>query len=472
MKNANLYKSFFLFLFFLSPFFPALAEENIELAKFVKEVEAEKFASLYTLDLRARIGQEKYDTIKPLSEKFSLRQSGSLKNETAYRITHPTEFTKIRNQLILSEAGKFSDNLRFKVSGRAYYDAVFALTHNFPSNVRSDMQSEVELRDTYMDYSKGPWDIRIGKQQVVWGEAIALFFADTVNAKDLREFILPDFDMIRIPQWGVDLEYSKNNFHAEFVWMPVPEMNKLGVTNSEFAFPLPLPSSGTPFTYFDPSKPKTSLNNSEAGLRLSYLLNGWDFSAFYLHTWNKSPVNFRSISAGVYEFSPAYKKLDIFGATFAKEINEIVLKGEFVYNKDDYFQTYDSSVENGVLRRSWLNYLLGVDYTFFGKIDTAFQFMQKVIFNYSNLLTNEYNVNNSIALWLKTGFFNGALEPELTVVSSLMTQDLMIRPRINYKFMNNWLLRFGADIFQGKDTGTFGMFNKKSRLYSELSYNF
>lgn len=407
------------------------------------------------------------------ASEFSLRQSGSLRNETAYRASQPRQFTKIRNQLILSESAKVSDSLSFKLSGRFYYDAVFNLTHSFPANAKSDQRSELELRDTYIDYSCGHWDIRLGKQQIVWGEAVALFFADVVNAKDLREFILPDFDLIRIPDWASDIEYSKDNFHAEFVWLPAPQFNKLGVTGAEFAFPYPIPTPATPFTTKDAVRPKNSINNSDAGIRLSYLFSGWDVSAFYLHTWNKSPVGFRTIESGVFNFFPQYKRLDIMGATLAKEINEFVLKGELVFNKDGYFSIFDGNDIDGVVRRSFTDYLLGADYTFFEKIDTNLQFMQRVIFNHSNLLAdNEREFNNSFSFRVKTDFMNGKLEPEFLVIASLMEPDFLYRSKISLKLKDNWRVRLGADIFQGHASGLFGKFDKKSRVYSEVIYSF
>ena len=196
-------------------------------------------------------------------EKIQLKQQGSIKQETAYRIGQPRVFSKIKNQIVLIESAKLTDKLNFKITGRFYYDLVYNLAHNFPNNVDSDQRQEVELRDTYFDYSDGPFDIRLGKQQIVWGEAVGLFFADVVNAKDLREFILPEFDLIRIPQWGIDAEYTKKNFHAEFLWLPILEFNKIGVRGAEFEFPYPVPE-GTVFTATDPAQPKNSFKNSRA----------------------------------------------------------------------------------------------------------------------------------------------------------------------------------------------------------------
>ncbi|MDD5729694.1 MAG: hypothetical protein PHN57_01000 [Candidatus Omnitrophica bacterium] len=411
------------------------------------------------------------DDINGFFKKIDLTQHGSLKNETAYRIHTPTELTKVRNQFMLTETGALSENTKFKITSRFYYDAVYDLTDNFPSNVRSDQAREAELRDTYIDYSKGPFDMRLGKQQIVWGEAVGLFFADVVNARDLREFVLPDFDMIRIPQWGADLEYGKGNFHIEGIWIPGIEFDKRGVTGSEFAFPLPVPEN-TLFTAKDPQRPKSNFQNSETGMRMSYLTHGWDVSAFYLYTWEKSPVMFRSIDSGVFNFHPGYRRLNIVGSTFAKEINDVVLKGEFVFNRKGNFSIFDSTNPDGVTRKDFIDYLLGLDYTFWKKIDANFQFMQRVIFNFDNRIVNEDHVHNAVSLRLSKGFLNDSLETEFLVIAGLMREDLMYRPKVTYSFKNNWKLRLGLDIFQGKPSGVFGMFEKKSRTYCELTYSF
>ena len=51
---------------------------------------------------------------------------------------------------------------------------------------------------------------------------VGLFFADLASAKDMGEFILPAFGILRICNGRFRREYSKNNFHAEVLWIPVP----------------------------------------------------------------------------------------------------------------------------------------------------------------------------------------------------------------------------------------------------------
>src|SRR3990172_9524028 len=379
------------------------------------------------------------------SETFNL--DGYIKNETAYRLSEPGGFTKVKNIFFLRKTGSLSADISYKVSGRLFYDAIFDLTDNYPEAVRKDQEFEGDIRDTYLDISGGDLDLRIGKQQVVWGEAVGLFFADVVNAKDLREFVLPDFDYIRKPQWAADIEYTRERFHLELVWSPFPEFNDFGLPGSEFPQAVPAPA-GTVTLFNGTEEPSASISASEVGGRVSYLSDGWDFSLFHLYTWDKFPANLRTVVApGVYLFTPEHKRINITGATFAKERGGVVFKGEFVYYQGKRFSVLDETDVDGVVEKDYLDYLLGVDYTFFEKVDFNFQFMQRMIFGFDDDIFREERVRTSASVWFKTGFLDNRLEPELLVISSLEELDMLLRAKLNYKFRGSWQARIGLDLF-------------------------
>ena len=120
--------------------------------------------------------------------------NADFRNQTAYKINNPHQFSNIKNDLNLNFLGKLSDNSSWVLGSRFSYDAVFDLTQNYNDNVKSDQRYAADLRDAYLDLSWGNCDFRLGNQQIVWGQAVGLFFADIVNPKDLREYILPDLD--------------------------------------------------------------------------------------------------------------------------------------------------------------------------------------------------------------------------------------------------------------------------------------
>ncbi len=119
------------------------------------------------------------------------------------------------------------------------------------------------LRENYLDFGSGDWDYRIGRQQIVWGEMVGLFLADVVSAKDLREFILPDFDQIRIPQWAGRAEYFKGDFHAEAIWIPVPSYDDIGKPGAEFFPGAPPPPPGYATLYSNEQFPRRTLGADE-----------------------------------------------------------------------------------------------------------------------------------------------------------------------------------------------------------------
>lgn len=406
------------------------------------------------------------DLIKP-----TMIIQGITRSEIAHHIYSPAEFTKIKNQLTLTARGEFSSALRYRISGRTHYDAAYDVGDYYSDSAASDQRAEVELRDTYLDYSLGPWDIRVGKQQIVWGEAVGLFVADVVNAKDLREFVLSDFDSIRIPEWGINLEYTKNNFHSEFIVLPGIEFNKLGVVGSEFAYGLPIPEN-TPFTYHDAKVPKDGFENSKIGSRVSYLWEGFDVGAFYLHSWTQSPVLYRTINSGSYDFDPQYKRLDTFGATVSKEIKDIVFKGDFVYIKNDYFPVSDFVDQDGIVRSDHLVYLLSLDYTIFNKFDFNVQFIQDAILSHEDSMINKDEFSNAFSLRISRDFLNRKLQTEFLMIYGVNAPDFLYQPKIKYSFLKSWQVCVGADIFSGDSSGDFGYFRNKSRYYTELIHKF
>ena len=135
-----------------------------------------------------------------LDEAGKTRAGGILQFDLARTYADREHWSMARSRAELSAQGS-SSGFKWKISGRADADAVFAIDSGFyPDAVRRDQQYQFDLRETYVDFSAGEVDVRLGRQHIVWGEMVGLFFADVVSARDLRTFYLPDFEQLRIPQ--------------------------------------------------------------------------------------------------------------------------------------------------------------------------------------------------------------------------------------------------------------------------------
>jgi hypothetical protein len=397
---------------------------------------------------------------------------GTLKNETAYRIDKPHKFTKNRVQASFEESLTLTPALRVKASQRAFFDTV---ANHFnekrpvgsTSTDRNDLESEVELRELFLESSLGDVDIRAGKQVIVWGEAVAVFVADTVNGKDLREYILPEFDWIRRPQWSFDMTHTKDALTMEGL-VSIPEFDKLGTRGSEFAFPLAEPSGA--YLVHDEEKPDSSLSNADYGGRFGYLVGGLDVGLFFLHTWNKTPVIKREIRGGTLHLTPTHQRTDILGLTFSQDVGDSIFKGEAALRPNQPYSTSDPLSADGIDTNMTLDTAVGLDHAF-GRLDTNIQVLQKFVADAGSLI-NEEASRTHISLWAKTELFRGRVMPEILAVMSLNRADHLYRPKVVFKVSDSVLLKTGVDIFDGANRGLFGIFEGKSRAYSEVEYHF
>ncbi len=124
------------------------------------------------------------------------------------------------------------------------------------------------------------------------------------------------------------------------------------------------------------------------------------------------------------------------GATFSKDANGVILKGEFVYDRERNFVVDDPAHPTGIVKSDYFEYLLGVDYTFFRKLDFNAQVFQQYILNPVGTLYRPDRASY-VSIWFKTGFWDNHVEPEFFAVARIPRvgedSDFMFRPKLNFK---------------------------------------
>ncbi len=146
--------------------------------------------------------------------------NGFLKNETAIFLNDGQVTGEARNMLDNSghDAGdllKFENSARFFVNGLLGENGSWHLDLNIvcdSEGVNSDYKCHESytqndwLRELYVDYAAGDWNIRFGKQQVVWGTADGIKLLDIINPTDYREMAQNAMEDSRIPIWMLNVE--------------------------------------------------------------------------------------------------------------------------------------------------------------------------------------------------------------------------------------------------------------------------
>jgi hypothetical protein len=355
---------------------------------------------------------------------------------------------------------------------RGYYDGVFDWTNHDPPNVEEDEESEVSIREAVLAVRAGRWDLRIGRQQVVWGEAVGLFFADVVNPKDLREFLLRDFDDIRVPLWGVGALYDAGKDRVlEIFWSPEVRFSKLPVAGAEFEFFVPPPPTGVNVVFVPIAKPPRTFSSSNFGVRYSWLKNGWDAAVFYHRAFDDLPAISKELTmvGGVptVNVSLRHPQVNRFGATVSKSIGSGVWRSEAVFTSGKLFE---AETPTPALKRNALTAMVGASYPV-SRYNLDAQLFQTAILGDAQPL-RELKTRTGFSLRFADDASLRRVEPAVLFVMSLNQSDVWFSPKVDVRLSDATTLTVGVDWFNGRRDTLFGQFRDAKRVQVKVTRRF
>jgi hypothetical protein len=400
-----------------------------------------------------------------------VRYRGFIQNVMAYTTPGPAHWSEAMTRADVSAQGDFGSGVKWHLGARVDFDAVYPMSDFYPQAVNDNQTLNAMLRENYIDIGAGDWDFRLGRQHIIWGEMVGLLFGDVVSAKDMRHFVLPEFDILRIPQWAARAEYFKGDFHAEAIWIPVASYDNIGKPGAQFYDYTLIPYGQA--TFRNEKIPTQNLENTNYGLRLSVLQNGWDVAAFAYSSMSVAPTFYRQIIAGAQptvEYQARHERIDQYGTTFAKDLGSTVLKGEAVYTSGQKYQSTNLTTPDGLVAQNTLTWVLGLDFSQITDTRVNVQVFQSHFFDHSPDIIESANENGYSLLVNRK--FGDRFEAQALWISSLNRNDWMLRPRVSWNFEKNWDLAVGVDIFNGPPLGFFGRYDDSDRVYSELRYSF
>ena len=337
------------------------------------------------------------------------------------------------------------------------------------------------MREIYAEMYFKKFDVRIGKQQIVWGKADGVFITDIVSPLNLSEFLLPDFDEIRTGVIAAKVDYYIGNSTIELIaipqFTPTIRPNESSIWYIQPEFPAP--------TTFDWSKSeiKPSLENTEVFLKWSAMTSKVDFDLMGGYTWDDNPTMHVQKNFGMDTttmppspmltgliITPEHHRLTVGGGSFSTEILGFILRGEAAYYNGKYFQTQDPMAEDAIIQKDYINYVVGLDFSI-GKVKMSGQFIQKYIMNYDTMMVDN-EINNMATIMARYDMLRETLHLELFSYIGITGEDALIRPKISYDFDDSFNILLGANIFVGDKKGQFGQYQDNTMAYIKIKYNF
>jgi len=347
---------------------------------------------------------------------------------------------------------------------------------NINGPLYNNKYAELSLRELYFDYVAGNFYWRLGKQQVVWGQADGIKVLDVVNPQSFREFILDDFDDSRIPLWLVNLEYSFGESSAlQLLWIPDTTYHELAEFDSPYAFTSPRvvpnlnPSLISGVAAAD--KPDDFFTDSDAGLRLTSFVAGWDVSLNYLYQYLDAPVLYQYVQAdNKIQLRPEYERSHLLGGTLSNAFGDFTLRGELAYNSDSYSIANDFT-RRGVVSSPEISTVLGLDWQASSNTLLSAQWFYSYLTDYERSIVRD-EAEQIVSLLLLSDFDNASWQLHALTLYSLNDNDSLLQLKLKYWLRSDLEVWLGADVFNGNSRGLFGQFSDEDRLLLGMEYGF
>ncbi len=416
----------------------------------------------------------------------SLEFSGTWEQEWAYQTKEAgnQKFEALVEPRL--DAG-FAGGSQLVAIGRLRLDAVGDLGpfEDRPQNysdingpIYNDKYAELSLRELYLDTKWAGAYWRLGKQQVVWGQADGIKVLDVVNPQSFREFILDDFDDSRIPLWMVNAEIPLEGGGLQLLWIPDTTYHELAEQGSPYFLTSPkwVPSipPGTGFKVSSFDKPDDPLADSDLGARYTTFLGGWDISLNYLYHYQDYPVLYQQLNeqgpVDVLEIMPTYKRSNLIGGTLSNAFEALTLRAELAYSTDTYHTT-NTSVDRGIASSGEVASVVGLDWQYSGDGLLSTQWFLSYLPDYSQDIVRDEN-ENAMSLLFQQGFANNTWQLRVLGLYSLNDEDSLLELKLKYWLLGNLELWVGGDFFHGTQRGSFGQFDEQSRALMGMEYGF
>ncbi|NIM03691.1 hypothetical protein GTN66_06045 [bacterium] len=438
--------------------------------------------------------------------------SGVIKNETASHLKMD-EFMKIENTVQMEVEYTPTDYLHLFGLFRFFYDGVFDAEEQYES-VKSELyRTEVTndwLRELYVDFLSDRLDVRLGRQQVVWGTADGVKILDAVNPTDMREFTLDDYADSRIPLWMLKVEYAPTvNGAFQFLFVPDFQANYLPPVGAPFTYrasvlglanALGWLMAGGSVVFNEDVKPDAwkDLKDTTIGVRWLDVVGGFEYTLNFLYSYYLSGANYswwEPTPSPVFGPIPGvnalnlqkrYERIYLYGASFTKALTKgplsgLTIRGEFAYIQDvpTYYGT-DGSVAGPPVKLDNFNYVLGFDKSFLTNWLASLQFIQfitsKDSYQGNELLFGPTlgpmdQVTTMLSLKLSTDFMHERLKPEILVIYGL-DNDWKISPKVQFEILDSLVAAAGLHIFDGDPQNLYGQFAQRDELFLELRFGF
>jgi hypothetical protein len=324
---------------------------------------------------------------------------------------------------------------------------------------------DLELYEAYLNHATPDWDLRLGRQIVRWGKADQISPVDNVNPQDLREFVIPDLEDRKVPNWMARLRLFPGDLTLEGVFVPFFQENTFDYSGNTWAL-LGVDDQGLKI---DEDEPDQGLDNADWGLRTAASMAGWDVALSYLYATQKSPhLRFNPLAPQGPTLHADYRRQHIIGWEFETTVDKFGFRGEGAYFDEQ------SLVTQGLnsISRPMTHSVIGVDYL--GEADWYInvQLSHQHIFDHEDDILFLRQDNFYLSGEINREFWRGNTMLKLGYAVDLRDGGAFLTPEAILTYFENLELSLGANFFFGPQASYFGRYRDNDQGFFKAVYRF
>ncbi len=300
--------------------------------------------------------------------------------------------------------------------------------------------AEGDLREASWQRRSPDWNLKLGFQQLSWGQSFAFFVADLTNPKDFRDPFVQDALWRNRSQLMLTTDWLFSSGAIQLFLAPLPRRNFYPNENSPYGSELPLDN-------LPAQQALVGDRAAEYGLRINHLFGfGLDLNLYGLRHWHRNPLLIPTLTTGVPSLrEPDTEQITSFGFGFSQDLGGLVagtvLRGDVMSHNEQPFVDRDFV---SVTTRSTTDFVIGAEWTSESELSLAAQWISQGARDEDQ---TAYSAKLSLPLFARL-FELSALHFQGLTVSESWTQ---ISTRVN--FSEHW----SADL-----TGDFVSANSKT----------
>jgi len=272
--------------------------------------------------------------------------------------------------------------------------------------------------------------------------------------------------------------------------------------------------------------PRGTIENSEAGIRVSRHIEGWDVSVSYFTGYDMMPLMEAPVDLDVelvdplaldYDITarvtmePTLHRMHVFGFDFTTTVSDFTLRGEYAYFHNKHYNRKLDSVLDDFITRDRIDdilsdflaqylisggqdtlqtfrldpdagmqidsmkYGLGLDYIY-GDTSVSVQCIQEFIPDYDSdrpVYFNKDGLDTLLTFLFKQFFLQNTMEINLRTAYDIEFKDYIIKPSLKYSFTDRLQGTVGLIVIGGKyDDSLLGQFKDNDQLFAKLRCSF